>query len=82
MRKSLLITLLSICALGTAHVAVAAAHGGGAAMHTDSPAHGNSVANSNGVKSVDRDKGLSRAEDRRNGHSINKKHLRRMRHKK
>ena len=61
MRKYFIATLISVAALGSANVALAAGQFGGA------PSGGNgshAVTNSNGTKSVDRDLGKDRAADR------------------
>ena len=72
MPKFLLPLLFSIATCSMANVALAAGHG---ACHVSGmPTKSEAAANSNGIRSVDRDKGLARAEDRRNAHSLNKTH--------
>ncbi len=78
MRKLLFITLISITALSTASGAFAAGKGNGGGMSGHNAASGNS----NGIHSTDRDRGLSRAAERRNVHSLNKKHVKKIRAKK
>lgn len=74
MRKFLSCTILAIAAMAPAAVTLAAGHGGGPGMHAGGATHNAAGANSNGMKSADRDKGLDRAADRRNRHSVIRKH--------
>lgn len=76
MRKFLISSILAIAAITPAAVTLAASHGGGngGGMHAAGAMHNAPAANSNGVKSADRDKGLDRAADRRNSNSVTRKH--------
>ena len=72
MRQLLLPLLVSITAFSTVNVALAADKGAG---HVGGlPTKSAAAENSNGIRSVDRDKGLARADDRRNAHSVSKSH--------
>src|SRR4051812_19444788 len=80
MKKALLVTLLSIATFSISGVPFAQGKGGGGGGngggHPSSgmPSGSKAVQNSNGIRSLDRDKGLERAAERRNSHSLNKKH--------
>lgn len=71
--KKLIVSVL-LLTLGAMTGSVAMAKGGGGGGGVGGGAGGHSAANSNGVHSVDRDKGLDRAGDRRNSHSTAKRH--------
>ena len=62
--------LLALFSLGSS---VTLAKGGGNSGHSGHDG-GQSAANSNGTRSLDRDKGLERAAERRNVHSTSKRH--------
>ena len=88
MRKFLLVSALSIVALTSANIAFAGGHGGGGGHEVAptsgkmSPASNAGAVNGNGSKALDRDTGLARAEDRRNSHSMVKRHQRKTHHRK
>lgn len=69
MKKIIASTLLLAVFGLSSSFAVAKGGGGGGGG-----AGGRSAANSNGIRSVDRDKGLERAAERRNVHSTKKRH--------
>jgi hypothetical protein len=81
MKKILLATVLSIAALSTTTMALAAGKG---ASSAGNGAHLSTAAtrNSNGANSLDRDKGLNRAADRRNASSLKTKRVNKARSKK
>jgi hypothetical protein len=78
MKKILLASTLFLTAMSVAGLASAA---GGSKANSAMPAASHALANSNGIHSTDKDKGLDRAEDRRNTHSLNHK-LHKTTHKK
>ncbi len=68
MRKHLIVGLAL-----TLFAATGVAYGAGksaSAPRGGMPANSQAAANSNGIRSLDRDKGLDRAEDRRNANSL------------
>ncbi|MES2071419.1 MAG: hypothetical protein V4488_13780 [Pseudomonadota bacterium] len=79
MKNFLLASTLFLTAMSVAGLASAA--GGARAHNTQLPATSHALANSNGTNSLDKDKGLDRAEDRRNSQSLNHK-LHKTTHKK
>ncbi len=77
MKKYILGTVLVMACIGSSAVMAKGGGGGGSGGGSHGAAGamgGHSAANSNGMKSLDRDKGLDRAADRRNSHSTAVKH--------
>ena len=68
MRKQWVVVLSSV--LFAVAGAASGASKSASAPHGGTPANSQAAANSNGVRSIDRDKGLDRAEDRRNANSL------------
>lgn len=67
MIKFLSAAILAVASIAPASVTFAANHGNGPGMHAAGPTPNAAVVNSNGVNSADRDKGMDRAADRRDG---------------
>lgn len=67
MHRFLIAPVLAAALFATAGMATAASHA------NNGGSHGTAVANSNGVRSLDRDRGLERAAERRNTPSLTTK---------
>lgn len=76
MRTFLTVPILAAALLVASGAALAAGHGNNAA------GHGLAAINSNGIRSLDRDRGLERAAERRNSRSLTDRRVKKVRSKK
>ena len=75
MRTSLIAPMLAVALFITAGAATAANRGNSGHSGNSSVGHDAAAANSNGIRSLDRDRGLERAADRRNSRSLTAKRV-------